>query len=560
MFNPGHYAEAYLRRHIEAGGASNALGSSKLASITRSKWIAEETYGTSLTPKRPLKISDTAKLGPWGGKLRLPDFPLPGNWPGLSGTLSAVDIPRSVAPRIAIQWYTAPFVIALVSILATAYAWRGLARLGWVKKSRLEHFYKNPFWYACAAAGRILFTQFFGLVFLATLQFKLGGTKAVLATTGVLFTVVMLYLICNSIFSCKRRFRKSKKAIAARQGGIPGDEGPTGGAVRGHSKMHLTGLGVQMADDAPWIASIHADSGHVIKFGWLSARYKRTAWWFFIIHMAYQLMRGCILGAGSEETPAIQIFALFITDTLFYWFCLRVKPFLSQGNTVFGVRIPFVTKVLTHFMCAFMAPGFEASKAGFAIAIMIVQGIQATVTALFALYGLIMLLIPGAPFVGEDPGRPAPAGPQDAGDIELGNLDPTGRQDVPGSAQNESSRAGGHSDASEPAQPQNHPPQAGLSRPPAGYTGGDRTRQDSVGQTRLQRTGSFGIASAVASESQERLVQPGGWTTVAEGTKNPFGDNDRNTFDGSDYDILERDVADAWDKHRMEVGLGHDRL
>lgn len=61
------------------------------------------------------------------------------------------------------------------------------------------------------------------------------------------------------------------------------------------------------------------------------------------------------------------------------------------------------------------------------------------------------------------------------------------------------------------------------------------------------------------SESQERLVLPGG-TTAAEGTRIPFDHDDRNTFDGSDYDILERDVPDAWDKHRKEEGLGRDKL
>jgi hypothetical protein len=148
---------------------------------------------------------------------------------------------------------------------------------------------------------------------------------------------------------------------------------------------------IQHVNSDPDRPTVHQDEGFIKRFGWLTARYRRTRWWYLAYHVTYLFCRAAFLG-GGWQSPRVQVYGVLAVDILNFFIAVVLAPFEGARNTAMGVWILGICKIITTGISTAFLPGSdvdrpEAAKLG--IAVIGIQGL--TVAALLVLIVLSAL-------------------------------------------------------------------------------------------------------------------------------------------------------------------------
>ncbi|KAI5238024.1 TRP-domain-containing protein [Aureobasidium subglaciale] len=331
----------------------------------------------------------------WYGQPVQAGLPLPGNYSGFAGTLAQENIRVSNAFMTGFLWLLILFVILVAGIIALKWAVEAFVAIRILKKERLTYFRTHWVGYTALVALRTLFIAFFTMMLLTMFQFSYqssGGVKAVAAIVFILFFVgipaCVIYAIHAGLAS-QGTTRKSESFPASDES----KQSPKILRRLGIKKLPMKMPSAPFRRQASHLeedhASIHDDEEYVKKFGWLSARFRRTRWWYFAVWTLYEFIRACFY-AGASGQPMTQVFGLLVVETLFFAFTIWARPFEGQRLNMLVVYLLGFSKVATvalssAFNVAFNLQRITTTVIG--IVIIVIQGILVIVTMIAILVG-----------------------------------------------------------------------------------------------------------------------------------------------------------------------------
>ncbi|KAI4721717.1 TRP-domain-containing protein [Aureobasidium sp. EXF-10727] len=325
----------------------------------------------------------------WYGQPVQAGLPLPGNYSGFAGTLAQENIRVSNAFMTGFLWLLILLVILVASVIAFKWALEALVAIRLLKNERLTFFRKHWIRYTALVALRTLFIAFFMMMLLTMFQFSYqssGGVKAVAAIIFILFFVGIPACVLYATFAglaSQGATRKSERSVEQVEERQPSKFLAKLG-IKSPISMKLPAISLhrQSSHLEETRTSIHDDEEYVMKFGWLSARFRRTRWWFFAVWTFYEFLRACFY-AGASGQPMTQVFGLLVVEILFFAFTIWARPFEGQRLNMLVVYLLGFSKVATvalssAFNIAFNLERITTTVIG--IVIIVIQGVLVIVT------------------------------------------------------------------------------------------------------------------------------------------------------------------------------------
>ncbi|KAI1417162.1 TRP-domain-containing protein [Hypoxylon sp. FL1857] len=412
---------------VGVSGNASQVGGAGSTVINNQGGLAQQIYGRSLASdianlifkRTPETVKDAAvqvlaKRQPydpnnpydynWNGDPVQPGMPLPGDWTGFAGELSALGIPAPNAFMVGLIWFLVVLGLVIFLLVAFKYSLEGLAKLRLIKQDRLGYFRSHWTGYLNLAVLRTLFIAFFSITTLAMFQFAIRGSAgptAIAAVVFVIFIVMMGGLVLHALHGRLRfgTFSLDPDRILLRQGKMFGCL-PCVTPVR-LSQLREEELGEKpvgslpfvrfhFVDDDPNRTNVHQDEPYIKRFGWLSARYRLSRWWFFAFWLTYQLIRACFLGAGIGNAIA-QVFGLFIVDILALVIIAALNPYEGQRNTALAVWLLALTRVATTGLSIAFLPDFSLNR----IIVTVIGVVIIVIQALLTIAVMILIILGG---------------------------------------------------------------------------------------------------------------------------------------------------------------------
>ncbi|KAH6628657.1 hypothetical protein F5144DRAFT_655218 [Chaetomium tenue] len=338
----------------------------------------------------------------WSGRPVAPGLPLPGTWTGFPATLSVVNLPIADAFLVGLIWVLIVMGLVALAVASFKFLLGVLVFAKKIKEDRLLYFRNHWMGYLGHALQRTLVIAFFATMTLSMLQFTIRPTVGPVAVAAVVFTLVLAGIIAQVAIGCRTRTRGGRLGVSSDRvvcyhekmlGGIPGL------ALIWESTAQRHGLEVRPVfsiplfrvchtENEPDQLTVHHDKSFISKFGWLTARYRRTRWWFLAYHVGYLFCRAAILGAGWQS-PHVQVYGVLVLDILNFVLAASLVPFEGARNTAMGVWILSICKIITTGISTAFLPESNTSRseaAALAIAIIVIQAL-----AVAALLILIIL-------------------------------------------------------------------------------------------------------------------------------------------------------------------------
>ncbi|GAO14866.1 hypothetical protein UVI_02005910 [Ustilaginoidea virens] len=343
----------------------------------------------------------------WSGHPRTPGMPMPGTWPGFAGTLSLVNVPPAEAFTVCVVWLLVILAAVALFVVATKLVLDALSRLKLLKTDGFNYFRGHVWGYTAAALLRTVLVAFFTVMTLCMYQFTLRGSAGPTAVAVMVWLLFFLGLGGIAAYACYFRLRHGKYEtspdtlrfergnvcgripfIAATRQSKIGDEESS---QKPHLFWTMPFVSVKYVDDDPNRATVHLDEGYVKRFGWLSARYRRTRWWFFAFYLCYQFIRACFIGGGAR-TPLAQVYGLFIYELVALVVIIKLNPFESNRNTAAAVWMLSISKIVTTGLSIAFLPAFNLNRiiaTVLGIIIIVVQGFVVIATLVLIVLGAI---------------------------------------------------------------------------------------------------------------------------------------------------------------------------
>ncbi|KAI0172401.1 TRP-domain-containing protein [Hypoxylon sp. FL1284] len=328
----------------------------------------------TLAKRRPYDPDDPYDYT-WNGDPVQPGMPLPGDWTGFSGELSMLSIPSPNAFTVALIWLLIILGLVVFILVIFKYSLEGLVKLRWIKQDRLEYFRSHWTGYLRLSLLRTLFIAFFSLTTLAIFQLVTHGSAGptVVAAVVLAIFVVGIGSLVTHALHCRLRsgvFSVDPDRILLRRDKLMGFF-PYVTPIR-LSRLKEEELGEKPAGSLPFVRwhfvdhdanrkNVHQDEPYVKRFGWLSARYRLSRWWFFACWLAYQFIRACFLG-GASGSPLVQVFGLFVLDILGLVIIAALDPYEGQRNTALAVWLLALTRVATTGLSIAFLPSFNLGR------------------------------------------------------------------------------------------------------------------------------------------------------------------------------------------------------
>ncbi|CAI4210980.1 unnamed protein product [Parascedosporium putredinis] len=153
----------------------------------------------------------------------------------------------------------------------------------------------------------------------------------------------------------------------------------------------LPWLHVRYADDDPARVSVHEDDAYVKRFGWLTAHYRRTRWWFFAWWFGYQVVRAALLGA-AVASPMAQVFGLLLIEVVAFIVTARLQPFEGSRNAAAAVWLLGISKVATAGLSIGFLPAFGLGgipSTALAIIVVLIQLVLVAAVLVLIILGVI---------------------------------------------------------------------------------------------------------------------------------------------------------------------------
>ena len=349
-------------------------------------------YRRSLFTKRA-SVNGIEQFG-WYGHPVLPGLPLPGNYSGFAGTLAPADIPASNAFMTGFLWFLILLVVVAGAMAILKWSVEALILLKIMKTDRTDDF--RHFWlrYTGVTLLRACFIGFFMMCFLAIFQFTLGGSAGVLAVAAIVFILFLFGMFSLSGYALYYRLRHEK--FVAKKARVNVERGASGSTSSneeksGRLKMSLPVRRFYFTDVDSDRPHVHDDLDHTTKFGWLSARFRRSRWWFFSIWIFYELVRACLLG-GAAGHPQVQVFGLLVWEILAFIVVIWLRPFESNRLNLLMVYLLGFSKVTTVALSSAFDPRFGLGRiltTVLGVVIIVIQGILTVVLMIFVVVGAI---------------------------------------------------------------------------------------------------------------------------------------------------------------------------
>lgn len=353
--------------------------------------------------KRSLANSTTGYS--WYGLPVKPGLPLPGNFSGFPGTLAEQNIPASNAFITGFLWFLILLVIVAVSVAAFKWLLEGFAKVNWIKKDRLRYFRVHWIQFTELVVLRTWLIGFFMMIFLTTFQFTYKGSGGVTALAAIVFLVFTVGLFGAAGYACYYRMRYGSyetipdRAHLARKkalGHVPWfrfeleshrSEKPN----VTKSIVSMPWKRLQYADEDSQRANIHQDEDYTKKFGWLSARFRKSRWWFFAAWLIYEFIRACFYG-GAAGHPMVQVFGLLVVEFIALIIIVQIKPFEGARLNMLMVYVLGFSKVASvalssAFDSRFNLPRITTTVIG--VVIIVIQGILTILLMIAILVGAV---------------------------------------------------------------------------------------------------------------------------------------------------------------------------
>lgn len=391
----------------QGGNAGSVVGNKN------EEGLAQQIYGRShylntatmdhLLRRQPFNESDPYDYT-WAGHVSNPGLPLPGTWMGFRGTLATIGIPAADSFTIALVWFSVLLGILVLSLTFLKLSLEFLVRINRISEDRLLYFRSNWVHYTTTASLRILFMAFSMMMTLIFYQFSYGGSAGAKALAAVFFLLFLLGTGGLATYALHLRLRSGQYAVRQDRVLLMRDSWlkvvPLICLVR-LSTLKEAELQRRQIGSIPFIrvlyhnddlgrATVHEDHDYVKRFGWLSARYRRTRWWFFGCNLLYHLVRAVFIG-GAVASPEAQVYGLLIFEIIALLVFAKLRPFEGRRNMALAVWMLGTSKILTTGLSIAFLPTMRANRilaTAIAMVIIILQGLL--------VIGLIILVTLGA--------------------------------------------------------------------------------------------------------------------------------------------------------------------
>ncbi|KAL2198758.1 hypothetical protein P885DRAFT_76361 [Corynascus similis CBS 632.67] len=338
----------------------------------------------------------------WSGNAVAPGLPVPGNWSGFPGTLSILNIPVADAFMVGLVWLLIAIGLIALAIAVFKAVLEGLVAGRKIKPDRLGYFRTHWTGYLGNAMLRTIAAAFFMLMTLAMLQLTIRMTVGPVAVATVVFILVLIGVVALVASGCKTRTRDGRFSVSPDRlicfrkdvsGIFPGI-----GFVR-KSTVETHALDIRAVFGVPFFKirhsnndsdrpNVHLDEPFIKRFGWLTARYRRTRWWFLAYHIGYLFCRAAFLG-GSWQTPRIQMYGVLVADIVNFVVAVILSPFEGARNTAMGVWILGICKIVTTGVSTAYLPGSDIGRSKATVLGIVIIAIQVLMVA--ALFVLVIL-------------------------------------------------------------------------------------------------------------------------------------------------------------------------
>ncbi|KAL8832064.1 MAG: hypothetical protein Q9170_005031 [Blastenia crenularia] len=341
----------------------------------------------------------------WYGSPVKPGLPLPGNFSGFAGTLAAENIPASSALMTGFLWFLILLVIVAACVAAFKWILEALVKYKSIEDHRLAFFREHWIGFTEAVALRTTLIGFFMIIYLCLFQFTYEGSAGVTAIAALVFLVVFLGLSTATGYACFHRLRfghyeikrdtlylESKKTL----GFLPwiGLAYESRRSEKAHPRRSVGTVPwwiVRYVDEETQRIEVHQDEEFIKRFGWLSARFRRTRWWFFALWLAYEFVRACFYG-GAAGHPMIQVFGLMVVEFIALITIVLLRPFEGARLNALMVYVLGFSKVATLALSVAFDVRFNLARITttvVGVVIIVIQGLLAIITLIAIVFGAI---------------------------------------------------------------------------------------------------------------------------------------------------------------------------
>jgi len=342
------------------------------------------------------ELVDSVSGFSWYGHPVNPGIPLPGNYSGLAGTLAQSSIPASNAFMTGLLWFLVLVAGVGVSVIAFALLLKALRALDWIKPDRLAFFQTHWLRFQAFVVLRTLLGGFFLLMYLCMFQFSYLASPRPVAVACVVFLFMLLGMGGLVGYACFHRIKFGTYVFEPDRLNIEKKNvlkavpwyffSRNSRSPRSEDKTYVGSVAWWRVHPELEEESIHDDEKWMKLFGWLTARFRRTKWWFFTVWLVYEFIRACFL-AGASASPAAQVFGLLVVEIVAFIALIIVRPFEGQRLNLVAVYFLGFSKVVTTglstaFLSRFGISRIVATVIG--IVIIVIQGIL-TITVLICI-------------------------------------------------------------------------------------------------------------------------------------------------------------------------------
>ncbi|KAI9814720.1 MAG: hypothetical protein M1826_002166 [Phylliscum demangeonii] len=339
----------------------------------------------------------------WFGQPVRPGMPLPGNFSGFAGTLGAERIPASNAFLTAFLWLLILLVCLAGAIVAFKWLLEGLRRLKLIKPDRLAYFRQRWLAFTAVALLRTWVASFFMIMLLTLFQFCYSTAAGVTAIAALVFCLSLVGTTMVAAYALYYRLRRGrfeikeapfpwpsshagKGVLSSGRGRKSASEAPRPDPDPTSFRRHIPWRAITYVDRDAGRTPVHDDEDYLVKFGWLTARFRRTRWWFFAVWIGYELIRALFYGAGVGH-PVTQVFGLLAVEIIALIAIVKLRPFEGQRLNALMVYVLGFSKVATVALSAafdarFNLPRIQTTIIG--VVIIVIQGLL-TIVLLIAI-------------------------------------------------------------------------------------------------------------------------------------------------------------------------------
>lgn len=355
-----------------------------------SKLIARQVDGTPTTPEEAAASASAAEaLGPgydWNGGPVFNGLPNPGNWDNFTGTLSTEGIPATDAFLTSLIWFLVAIGATVLITIGLKGLLEGMSKIKLIKSDRLSRFRTHWLGYLAQITLRTVLMGFFVMMALTLYQFSISGgpgvSAGVIAVAAIVFIIFFVGVFGVAAYACFYRTKFGRyetspdRALMTRSMTwkvLPGinftrksivDTWREKDQMRQRQK-HIGSLPFFRVKytygNSSTATNIHEDLPYIERFGWLSARYRRTKWYFFWVWMVYQFLRACFVG-GASKNPQAQVYGLFVLEVIAMLIVIMMNPFEGSRNTALAVYLLSLSKVITAGMSIAFLPEMNLAR------------------------------------------------------------------------------------------------------------------------------------------------------------------------------------------------------